>query len=168
MAARGWPDGGRPDGGELRRRARSNPGRDQSPPRPGIRDALIERGFKVHAINPREMDYLGDDFTMAGAKDDSRDAEVLASALRTVPRCFRPLAAADPVMVELREWSLFAEDLGVERKRVVNRLREPLWRYCLALLGLEGDLSAEWLFGELWEARADAGYGEPSARGDDR
>jgi Transposase len=61
------------------------------------------------------MDRFRDRFTMAGAKDDSRDAEVMASALRTDPRCFRPLAAADPIIVELREWSRIAEDLGVER-----------------------------------------------------
>ena len=88
---------------------------------------------------------------MAGAKDDSRDAEVMASALRTDPRCFRPLAAADPIIVELREWSRIAEDLGVERNRLVNRLREQLWRYFPALLELEDDLGAEWLL-ELWEA----------------
>jgi hypothetical protein len=99
-------------------------------------ETLIERGFKVHAINPKQMDRFRDRFTMAGAKDDSRDAEVMASALRTDPRCFRPLAAADPIIVELREWSRIAEDLG-ERNRLVNRLREQLWRYFPALLELE-------------------------------
>jgi predicted RNA polymerase sigma factor len=34
------------------------------------------------------MDRFRDRFTLAGAKDDSRDAEVMASALRTDPRCF--------------------------------------------------------------------------------
>ena len=91
-------------------------------------ETLIERGFKVHAINPKQMDRFRDRFTMAGAKDDSRDAEVMASALRTDPRCFRSLAAADPIIVELREWSRIAEDLGVERNRLINRLREQLWR----------------------------------------
>jgi hypothetical protein len=104
-------------------------------------ETLIERGFKVHAINPKQMDRFRDRFTMAGAKDDSRDAEVMASALRTDPRCFRPLAAADPIIVELREWSRIAEDLG-ERNRLVNRLREQLWRYFPALLELEDDLGA--------------------------
>jgi hypothetical protein len=42
------------------------------------------------------MDRFRDRFTMAGAKDESRDAEVMASALRTDPRCVRPLAMADP------------------------------------------------------------------------
>ena len=39
---------------------------------------LIERGFAVHAINPKQMDRFRDRFSMAGAKDDSRDAEVMA------------------------------------------------------------------------------------------
>jgi transposase len=108
-------------------------------------EALIERGFAVHAINPKQMDRFRDRFSMAGAKDDSRDAEVMASSLRTDPKCFRRLAPADPVIVELREWSRIAEELGVERNRLANRMREQLWRYFPALLELETDLSAEWL-----------------------
>lgn len=114
-------------------------------------ETLIERGFKVHAINPKQMDRFRDRFTMAGAKDDSRDAEVMASALRTDPRCFRFLAAIDPAVVELREWSRIASDLGTERNRHTNRLREQLWRYFPAMLELENDLGAEW-FLDLWEA----------------
>ncbi len=113
-------------------------------------ETLIERGFKVHAINPKQMDRFRDRFTLAGAKDDSRDAEVMASALRTDPRCFRPLAIADPLVIELREWSRMTEDLGAERNRLTNRMRELLWRYYPALLTLENDLGAEWLL-DLWE-----------------
>jgi transposase len=91
------------------------------------------------------MDRFRDRFSMAGAKDDSRDAEVMSSALRTDTRCFRKLSAADPVLIELREWSRIAEELGVERVRLANRLREQLWRYFPALLELEDDCSAEWL-----------------------
>ena len=114
-------------------------------------ETLIECGFKAHAINPKQMDRFRDRFSMAGAKDDGRDAEVMASCLRTDPRCFRRLAPADPIIVELREWSRIAEDLGVERNRLANRLREQLWRYFPALLELDDDLGAEWLL-ELWEA----------------
>ena len=79
----------------------------------------------------------------------------MASALRTDPRCFRPLAPADPVVIELREWSrlapgLGAEDLGAERNRLTNRFREQLWRYFPALLELENDLGTAWLL-DLWE-----------------
>jgi transposase len=113
-------------------------------------ETLIERGFTVHAINPKQMDRFRDRFTLAGAKDDSRDSEVMASALRTDPRCFRLLAGLDPVVIELREWSRIASDLGTERNRLTNRLREQLWRYYPAMLELESDLGAEWLL-DLWE-----------------
>jgi len=110
-----------------------------------VAETLIERGFAVHAINPKQMDRFRDRFSMAGAKDDSRDAEVMASSLRTDARCFRALASADPIIVELREWSRIAEELGVERNRLANRLREQLWRYFPAVLELETDVGAEWL-----------------------
>jgi transposase len=113
-------------------------------------ETLIERGFAVHAINPKQMDRFRDRFTLAGAKDDSRDAETMASGLRTDPRCFRRLAAADPAVIQLREWSRIAEDLGAERVRLTNRMREQLWRYFPAMLELDGDLGAEWLL-DLWE-----------------
>jgi transposase len=106
-------------------------------------ETLIERGFKVHVINPKQMDRFRDRFTLAGAKDDSRDAEVMASALRTDPRCFRLLAVADPVVIELREWSRIAEDLGVDRNRLTNRLREQLWRYFPAILDLSKAISGQ-------------------------
>jgi len=114
-------------------------------------ETLIERRFNVYAINPKQMDRFRDRFTLAGAKDDSRDAETMASALRTDPRCFRSLAAMDPIVIELREWSRIAEDLGAERIRLTNRMREQLWRYFPAMLELERDLAAPWLL-DLWEA----------------
>ena len=113
-------------------------------------ETLLERGFKVHAINPKQTDRFRDRFTMSGAKDDSRDGEVMSSALRTDAHCFRLLAIADPVVVELREWSRIAEDLGAERNRLTNRFREQLWRYFPAILELEADLASEWLL-DLWE-----------------
>jgi transposase len=108
-------------------------------------ETLIERGFKVHSLNPKQMDRFRDRFTLAGAKDDSRDAQVMASALRTDPHCFRLLALDDPTIIELREWSRIAEDLGTERNRLTNRLREQFWRYFPAILELEDDLGAPWL-----------------------
>jgi transposase len=114
-------------------------------------ETLIERGFAVHALNPKQMDRFRDRYSMAGAKDDSRDALVMASALRTDPHCFRKLAATDPTIVELREWSRIAEDLGEERTALTNRLRQQLWRYFPAFLDLDADLGAPWLI-ELWQA----------------
>ena len=35
-------------------------------------DMLLERGFAVHAINPKQLDSLRDRLSVAGAKDDRR------------------------------------------------------------------------------------------------
>ena len=48
-------------------------------PQGPVVESLMERGFRVHAINPKQLDR----FSPAGAKDDSRDAHVLADALRS-------------------------------------------------------------------------------------
>ncbi|MEK8125698.1 transposase [Methylocystis sp. IM4] len=109
-------------------------------------DAAPERGFQVYAINPKQLDRFRDRFSPAGAKDDSRDAEALADALRTDRRSFRLLAPLDPV---LREWPRVAGDLRVERNRLSNRVRELLWRYYPQFLELSDDVTADWML-ELW------------------
>lgn len=113
-------------------------------------ESLMERGFRVHSINPKQLDRFRDRFSPAGAKDDSRDAEALADALRTDPRCFRPLVPLDPAIIELREWSRMAEDLRDERNRLGNRVRDQLWRYYPQILELTDDVAADW-FLDLWK-----------------
>jgi len=112
-------------------------------------ESLMDRGFRVNAINPKQLDRFRDRFSPAGAKDDSRDAHVLGDALRTDPRCFRSLAPVDPVVIELREWSRMAEDLTCEHTRLANRVREQLWRYYPQILDVTDDVAANW-FLELW------------------
>lgn len=114
-------------------------------------ETLLERGFNVFALNPKQMDRFRDRYSVAGAKDDSRDARVMASALRTDRHCFRLLASSDPTIIELREWSRIAQDLTAERTALTNRLRQQLWRYFPAFLELEADLGAPWAI-ELWQA----------------
>src|SRR4051794_29703854 len=74
-------------------------------------DALLDRGFAVHAINPKQLERLRDRVSVAGAKDDRRDARVAAGGLRTDPHLFRPVEAGDPAVIALREWSRLAEEL---------------------------------------------------------
>jgi transposase len=112
-------------------------------------DALLDRGFAAHAINPKQLDRLRDRFSVAGAKDDRRDARVAAAGLRTDPHLFRPLQVGDPAVIELREWSRLAEELQQERVRLANRIRQQLWRYYPQLLELADDVTAEWVLA-LW------------------
>ena len=112
-------------------------------------EALLERGFCVYAINPKQLDRFRDRFTVAGAKDDRRDAQVLGDSLRTDRHAFRRLSNDEPVIVHLREWSRMADDLQQERCRLASRLREQLWRYYPQMLELADDLAADW-FLDLW------------------
>lgn len=113
-------------------------------------ESLMERGFRLHAINPKQLDRFRDRFSPAGAKDDSRDAEVLASALRTDPQCLRPLDPVDPTVVELRECSRIADEIVQERVRLGNQLREQLWRYYPQMIEVAEDLAADWVLA-LWK-----------------
>jgi transposase len=116
-----------------------------------IVETLLERGFNVYSINPKQLDRFRDRFTVSGAKDDSLDAYVLADSVRTDMHLFRKLIVSEPLIVELREWSRIDEELKAERVRLANRLRDQLWRYYPQMLELADDLSAEWVF-DLWEA----------------
>jgi len=58
-------------------------------------ETLLERGFAVFAINPKQLDRFRDRFTVAGAKDDRRDGHVLGDSLRTDRRAFSSSARRD-------------------------------------------------------------------------
>jgi hypothetical protein len=122
-------------------------------------DVLLDRGFIVHSINPKQLDRLRDRFSVAGAKDDRRDAYVAASGLRTDRHLFRRVQAADPPITELREWSRLAEELKQERVRLGNRLHHQIWRYYPQLLELTDDVAADW-FLDLWTIAPTPAKGE--------
>jgi len=119
-------------------------------PRGPVVEALLERGFAVFSINPKQLDRFRDRFTVAGAKDDSRDAQVLACSLRTDCRAFRRLSVDDPLVIELREWTRIHEELTQERGRLANRVRDQLWRYYPQARELSDDLAADW-FLDVWQ-----------------
>jgi transposase len=119
-------------------------------PRGPVVEIFLERGFQVYSINPKQLDRFRDRFSNAGAKDDSRDAHVLADSVRTDRQAFRRLSLEEPVLIELREWSRMLDDLQEERNRLTNRMREQLWRYYPQAIELaEDDLGAEW-FLDVW------------------
>ena len=105
-------------------------------------DTLVDLGFVVHTINPKQLDRLHDRFSVAGAKDDRRNAYVLGDGVRTDRRLFRRLHVSDPRLVELRAWSRLAEELQEERVRLSNRVHHQLWRYYPQIQKLTDDLAA--------------------------
>ena len=115
-------------------------------PRGALVDTLLEQGWCVFALNPKQLDRFRDRFTAAGAKDDRRDARVIGDALRTDRRAFRAVRADDPVIIQLRELCRIVEDLQVEEGRLVNRLREQLYRVNAPWLSLSPAADEPWLW----------------------
>lgn len=118
-------------------------------PRGAVVDALVERGFHVYAINPKQLDRFRDRHTVAGAKDDRRDAFVLADSLRTDRACFRRVQLDDPLIIQLRELSRVDEDLAREGVQLANRLREQLHRFFPQMLELSSAADESWLWALL-------------------
>ncbi len=112
-------------------------------------ESLMDHGFAVYAINPKQLDRFRDRFSPAGAKDDSLDARVLADALRTDLHHFRRIDPVDPTVIELRAWSRIAEEFARDRVRLSNRVREQLWRYYPQILEAVGSVVEPW-FLDLW------------------
>ena len=72
-------------------------------PHGAVVETLLEHGFAVYAVNPKQLDRFRDRHSVAGAKDDRLDAFVLADALRTDQEKFRRLSVPDKTTLALRE-----------------------------------------------------------------
>ena len=111
-----------------------------------IVEMLLERGFPVYALNPKQLDRFRERYTVAGAKDDRRDAWVLASAVQSDRIAFRAVRVNDPAIGELRRLSRLDGELGEELRRATNQLRDQLHRYFPALLTLCPGADERWLW----------------------
>jgi transposase len=118
-------------------------------PRGAVVETLLERGFDVYAINPKQLDRFRDRYSMAGAKDDRRDALVLSDSLRTDRMRFRRVRLDDPLVIHLREMSRLDADLAAEASQLRNRLREQLHRFYAQALALCPSADEPWLWALL-------------------
>jgi transposase len=131
-------------------------------PRGALVDLCVERRFPVYALNPKQVNRFRDRFTVAGAKDDPRDAQVIADALRTDAHAFRRVQVDHPVIIQLREWSRVDEELGASVTRLTNQLRDLVYRIAPALLTLCPAANEPWLWALLREAPTPADQGRLS------
>jgi transposase len=116
-------------------------------PRGSLVETLMEQGFAVFSLNPKQLDRFRDRYSPAGAKDDRRDAFVLADALRTDQHCFHPVRLDEPAVLRLRELSRLEEDVAQEQNRLSNQLREQWHRFFPQLLQLSPAADEPW----IWE-----------------
>jgi len=123
-------------------------------PRGAIIDALLEHKYAVFSINPKQMDRFRDRYSVAGAKDDPRDAYVGANSLRTDLSHFRRLCADHVQVVRLRELSRAHDALQEDWRRNANQLWSYLQRYFPAILKLSSAADELWVFDLLEQSQA--------------
>lgn len=116
-------------------------------PAGAVIDTLLEHSYQGFHINPKQLDRFRDRHTVAGAKDDSLDAYVIADSLRTDQPCFHPIRPDDPQIHRLRTLSRLEDDLVHDWSRLTNQLREQLQRYFPQMLGFSPAADEPW----LWE-----------------
>ncbi|MEX2236865.1 MAG: IS110 family transposase [Dehalococcoidia bacterium] len=115
-------------------------------PHGALVDTLVEQRFAVYSLNPKQLERFRGRHSVAGAKDDRRDAHVLANSLRTDQAAFQRVEGDDPSTLELRELSRTAEELKDELNRLSNKLWALLSRSWPGLLGLCPGANKPWLW----------------------
>lgn len=115
-------------------------------PHGALVEELLARNFTVFSINPKQLDRFRDRYFPAGAKDDRKDAFVLADSLRTDQHCFRSVQVSDPVVVRLREISRLDEELNLCFQRHCCQLRQLLHRYFHHFLQLSPTADEPWVW----------------------
>jgi transposase len=116
-------------------------------PAGAVVDTLLEHSYQGFHINPKQVDRFRDRHSVAGVKDDSLDAYVIADSLRTDRPCFHPIQPDDPLIHRLRTLSRLEDDLGQDWSRLTNQLREQLHRYFPQMLQLSPAADEPW----MWE-----------------
>ena len=92
-------------------------------------EQLLESGVSVYPVNPMNAKRYRERKISSGNKTDRHDAWALADALRVDGHGWRSLAAADPIIAELRILCRDEVALIEERTALVNQLQQALHEY---------------------------------------
>lgn len=115
-------------------------------------ETLLAIGLRVYSINPKLQDRLRDRFSMAGAKDDRRDAFVLASCVDSDAHAFRQIVSESEEIGRLRGATRLLEELKEEFRANANRLWTELRDYRPEFLTLCPGADEEWFWAMLEKA----------------
>ncbi len=115
-------------------------------------DTLLHRGAQAFSLNPKQLDRLRDRFSVAGSKDDRRDAFVITHGLRNDAHLFRPVRRPDSARLELRELGRLRDQLHKDRVRATNQLHALLSQVWPSLLKLSPGADERWLWSLLERA----------------
>ena len=119
-------------------------------PHGAVVTTLLSDGFEVYSINPLQSNRFRDRHSPVGAKDDRRDAWVLADALRTDVDAFRQLSPKDELQSRLFQWLRDYNQLVDMRIQLSNRIGDLLCEYYPQFLQVSNTLTAQWVL-VLWQ-----------------
>ena len=112
-------------------------------------EGVLERGFSVYAMNPKQMAGFRSRTSPAGVKDDERDAWILAQTLRADTYAYRRVELGGALYVRMRDLSRMRQNIEKEIVRLTNMLWQQLHRYFPQMLGV-GSMEEEWVR-KLWK-----------------
>jgi transposase len=122
-------------------------------------ETLLEGGFTVFVIHPRQMKNLRGRYGNAGNKDDGLDAFVLADVLRTDIARLRPLERDTDQTRALRALTRARKDLVDARVALTNQLLANLQLALPGAIGLfaklDSPISLAWLRRFTTQTQAD-------------
>lgn len=104
--------------------------------------ALVAAGYRVFAVNPRQVARYRERHGTSGAKSDAGDAHALADMVRTDAHQLRPIAGDTAAVEGIKLVARAHQTLIWERHRHVLRLRSALREYFPAALEAFDDLTA--------------------------
>lgn len=119
------------------------------PGSPLLMAQLLHAGYPLYPINPKQADRWRDRYTAGGAKDDRRDALILARVLSTDIEHLQRLEPESDRSQELLLRAHARTRLVQQRVAQGNRLRDLLKRYYPVLLGLGRDVHDPFLLALL-------------------
>jgi hypothetical protein len=104
--------------------------------------ALVAAGYRVFAINPRQVARARERHGTSGAKSDAGDAHTLADLVRTDAHQLRPIAGDSPLVEGIKVIARAHQNLIWDRHRQMLRLRGSLREFFPAALAAWPDLTA--------------------------
>ena len=114
-------------------------------PHGAVVELFLDSGIAIFSINPKQVDRFRDRYSMSGAKDDRRDAFVLADSLRTDGHRFQRLHLPPPEILAMRGLLSSRDQLVKNHVALSSQIRELLtrcWPHLVSLAPKDKALNA--------------------------